>query len=1286
MKRIAEVKDLELTDCPLLLFECELVDGRMERWSTHTVSFGGSEYTARVLKHSNFELKAGMSDGIDGTARVTVVLANADGRFSELESVAGFKGAKLMVRFAFFDLATGLPTTESDVVFLGVGNAPDEVTESTMRLTFANRMSLQRLQLPEVRIQRRCPWMFPGTAGQRTEAVDGGNKGKYSPFYRCGYSPDVAGGSGQMIGGQPATSCNYTRGDCEARGMFAAPAARFGGIEYLPSTIDVRSYGSKESQSSAPVENLGRYEDVVPLVYGTAWCTPVIIFARNDGNLTRMEVLLGLGKLQGVLRVLVNGVEVPAGIAGHDMTATGWFNFTARGERSGSTNPDFPDGDPYGSMSVLGIVVPNRIADGTPLPKVRVLLQGMLLERFAADGSSLGEAFANNPAWVILDTLLRAGWDRAEIDVPSFASAAAYCDDRLVTQDLNGNETTVPRYQCNAALTSRRSAGDIVRGIRNGAGLYLGFGPEGKIRLRAESTLAIQQPVRAESSNSITQINGGWPAYEFGDGTHGFGGILCSETGVPSIRMWSRTSADTVNRLHVEFQDEQNEYQQDSLSLIDADDLLLTGQEVSGTLTALGLPNFSQAARILRRQLNRSVRGNRYVEFETSVKGIGLSPGDIISLTYLREGLDRALFRVVSIKPGMNYRTVAITAQWHEDAWYEAEEELSSNGTRQPSAVVGIPKPISGTITLRERLAAGGDGTARVILSAEFRRPQASGMAVPGVPLLAISPDVDTEGGTLPGGRVYYYAVTAVDGEGRESRLSFTATAWTPATSNTNRITLTGMSFPRGAGQFHVYRGTNPAVLNRIASNVLVAASFVDAGLPDGSVGPPDENYDHANAYWRMQTLPSTDVGDASASSVTGIDLQVSENSLRGQVVRISDGLGAGQERTVVSNAGQVINVTPAWTIVPTAANKFTVVESGWRFGASTSGETLEFDVPNQSGANVEVVLRSANVLDRECAYELSQLLIWTIGGSSGGDLEPAGLPIFDLRPIGRGLLELSPISFASPDNTSSITSGTLGLHYRDELDGLPTAALTADAAPSSDVVSIAGATAAHVNGLIQIEQEIIRIDEILSTSGSFRVTRGMYETDTVLHETGKPVVFLKRKVATLGFPPGFFRSPSAANFSYTIDLPSSRLSAGTLFVNNDQGNSPTGYKVFTSLTDGGLRTYGGGQLSLQVPGILAVEANATPPLVIQNATSVVDILANVATEPDGAAIQMEVTVDGMPYCALTIPSQSNASEPVSGASLPPLPTKGIIGLNITGVPIAGGVQPGRDLTVTIRV
>ena len=64
-----------------------------------------------------------------------------------------------------------------------------------------------------------------------------------------------------------------------------------------------------------------------------------------------------------------------------------------------------------------------------------------------------------------------------------FAAVAQRCNALVPTVDVNGNSTTIPRYQCNLLLTGRRSAGDIVRGIRNGSAMYLSFDSNGLIQL-----------------------------------------------------------------------------------------------------------------------------------------------------------------------------------------------------------------------------------------------------------------------------------------------------------------------------------------------------------------------------------------------------------------------------------------------------------------------------------------------------------------------------------------------------------------------------------------------------------------------------------------------------------------------------------------------------------------------------------------------------------------------------------------------------------------------------------
>ena len=239
MQTIFELKEQAVTDTPLLLFDCVLSDGTAEHWSTHAVSVGGIAYSARVLGHNVFELQASSDQGVDGVPRISLILANADSHCSEIERATGWKGARLTAGLVFYDLRNAAPLTDSSVIFQGICNPPDQILEATFQITATNRMNLQRLSMPQVRIQRLCPWDFPSDLAQRTEAVNGGASGKYSRYYRCGYSPDVAGGTGALNGTAPFTACGYTRTDCQARGMFA----NFGGIEFVPPAISVRAFG-----------------------------------------------------------------------------------------------------------------------------------------------------------------------------------------------------------------------------------------------------------------------------------------------------------------------------------------------------------------------------------------------------------------------------------------------------------------------------------------------------------------------------------------------------------------------------------------------------------------------------------------------------------------------------------------------------------------------------------------------------------------------------------------------------------------------------------------------------------------------------------------------------------------------------------------------------------------------------------------------------------------------------------------------------------------------------------
>lgn len=1312
MTSIHAIKNQEILPAPVMLMECRLRDGRIERWSTHRVTAAGETYEPRVIRHNQFEMRLGAEEGIDASSRFSITLANVDSRYSQLERTVGWKGATLKVRFVFCDLKSGAATTEPVAVFLGIANPPEEITEKTIRLSFVNRLSLQRIILPPVRVQPRCPWLFPASLEQRGEAVFGAENGVYSKFHACGYSPDFDGGAGNLApDGTPYTSCNYTKSDCMARGMHSSdtvgrPTGRFGGFQFLPPSISVRAHGSKEARQSDPLDNRAQVNDVLPMVYGTAWVQAPVVFARNDGNLTHCEVLLGLGRMEGVHKVLVNGVEIPMGVNGRDMTATGWYNVVSLGTRNGGFNLNFRDangeplGDPHGSIGILAVAVPNRLNDGRTTPKVEVLLDGLHLEQFDAEGQTEGMSFTKNPAWILLDLLRRSGWRLEEIDVASFVKAAAHCDRLIEAKDTNGNVITTKVFECNLALTRRRSAAEVVRGVRLSAALLLTFDTGGRLQLKAEASMQTQNPVKPESSNSTTSWNGGWPSYEFGDGTHGFSGLLRHANGDPTLRWWSRSTSECANRLSVEFQNAFNEYQQDGVSLADQDDVLITGQELGASLPAIGFPHFDQAIRVTRFYLMKGIQGNGYVEFETGLHSLGLRPGDLITLTYLKEGFDRAPFRILKITPSENYATTRIVAQRHMDEWYElleGAESVEAGLIRFSGRQGGVPRPLAGLklnnegeqeFEVEEVALSRTDGGAAVQLRVRFRPPARPGPSAVAVPLLGLSPRVETTGGSLRGGESWYYAISALNVEGEESDLSFAVRTTLPAITDTNKVVLRDISLAAGSTGIRVYRGWNPQQLHLIGESSGTHSEFADDGLEATLTPPPDPHYDHANFYWRLELMPEVQATLHGATWIGNASLGMLEHEYRGATVRIVRGRGRGQERAVMDNTTTLLTLATPWTTEPDATSFFVISESSWRFGGATRSSEISFEVLNREGTVVQISGRSANALNQETPSELSVLHRHLVGGatgSEGGDADKPPQPVFALSVGRRGQIEMLGVGFESLENTRTVTAGTLTLHYWDELTAPSSDQLAEDMEPLEETLTLAGGGTAAPGDVLQIGEELLRVEQ-QGSNGVLMVERGVVASQPQNHPAGSAVWRLRRFVAITPFPRNFFGSPASGSYTTNLRLPHVRIAGAEFHVTNSVGDSPSTAVCYTALSQGGLRTLSGGQYTIQVPGEPVLENSVAPPLVVDESQAVGDIYATLAEAPAGGPLGLRLRLNGEPYCTLSIAAGARVSDAVDGRNLPPLESGANVTLDVVEVPTEAGSRPGRNLTVTIRV
>lgn len=1309
MSTFFELKEAVSTATPLLCFDFLFTDGHRERFAAQECIVEGNTYTRRVIEQQLHENSLGGDDSIGAFTRIGITLSNSDGLLTQVERTHGFKGAEVTVRFVFLEPGTGTLASTPAEVFRGVADMPSVIDESRVVLLAENRFSLFHAKLPATPLQRRCPWHFPYDAETRTEAVDGGANGRHSMFYRCGYSAGIPGGKGNLDGSVPFTSCAGTRTDCASRGMLDSDennqtTRRFGGFTYLPASILVRTHGSRALQPAIVNGNHPQSNDVAPLVYGQGWLTPPLIHSLNDGNLTRMLLLLCDGPVEEVQRVVVNGAEIPAAVEGRDMSSTGWFKRVASGSREGSflSKPDndgyYPEADPHGSMTTLEVVIPNALQKGSASPSVEVLLKGLRLLTFSESGAAAGFVFSSNPAWVLLDVLLRSGWQMTELDLPSFARAAGHCDELVEVGLWNGATRMQPRFSCNLVLQKRRSVAEILRGLREASFLFLRGTAAGLLEAVVESTVALQQPSKDALSNAIEPLNGGWPVYEFGDGTGGRGGILRGSSGAPAFRMFCKPASDCPNRIFAEFQDAWNDFQTDRVSLFDSREVRRRKQEVVQSSRAMGLSTYPQAARAVYLALKRSTHGNLLVEFETGLRGLGVRPGDLITVSYPKHGLDRQLFRVSRLSPSADLQTTRIVAQLHDDAWYSdvvLDEIGGIDRYRRPGSAFSAPRPLCGKVVyadgttnfdIVEIAAPVSDGSYRVQISCGFLLPTNTVSGELAAPLVPLSAAIIPEAGSLPPGETYYYRFTCADGNGNESEVTPPVAVQIPTGASGYGVSVQQIQAETEASEIRVYRGPAVDVSYLIATLPASATTFTDNGLPYLPSVPPDTNFHHANFYWREEVHPAAPNSAAESGSISWASATWTEDQFQGKLVWIVSGKGQGQERVITANNANTLFVEP-WNVIPDHTSSFAIAQPTWQLGCKTTGTPASFQIPNTSGAVVEILGVAANALDAESPANRSVITRWTVGGGSlvPVDAEAPGLPVFTLSTRGNGDLRLSGVGFDTLENTATIQSGTAEIYYRDELLGLPSARLIGAIDDAATVLTFSEDLALAAGDFLQIDHEVLRVTAV-GTANDVTVERASLGTTAAAHSTDALPFRLEKRGMAFAVPLQFFGSPASGAFEQSFYLPHASIAAAALWFTNGVGAGEAGIQSFTGFDDYGLRTGYGGQYALFVEGYLAIEDDAAIPLLVDRDHSVQDVYATLESPATGGPVEIDITLNQEVFCSLTFAQGSPFSNTVSGVFLPPLRSGGRLGINVRSVQHSSGTIPGRDLSVRIRL
>jgi len=947
-------KELAVAYRPVVLCSFTFPDGATLHVSTHNgdaahggYSYSGVNYLPRIEDEEIDRLASLSEQGIDRVPSVTIKLADPDGWvWTTYERGHGFKGAQVLLRLVLHDPATGAYSTDSLIPFLGACEHP-AMDDKNLTVTAQARLNLTRFMLPSVQIQQRCPWINPVTADQRTKASN-----PLSAFYLCGETRDTAaappcaytkqtctqprrfGGvtwepistdtgreyiSGNKISWRNADTSgkykdywplflgglcwltarplnvvgdgNYTRGEAAIGfGEIEVQRVIVNGVElsYSPGmTGDFRwHYVNDGSRDGTP--NHDRPYNSTGDPYGNLtaiqWLTTRnVVDPSSEPNIRVLARRKKIRIYRRIASASASGGEITIAFDGPNEDCAGNAPFTVTVAGCGLAAANGTWGllnwawGPPGTITLQGSSATGSGAGGV------VWYEGPGV--FAA-----GQAQGASTPWVLAEALDWVDVDFSVLDTGTFADVAKVCNGSISYGDQSGSQQTQARFSTSVAIRDRRSAAEVIRGLRQSIGAALVPGPDGKIRLLIEGPLAEQQPTAVDGSNYNTPV-----ASKKRDGStaSGYAAYRFDESNSWGLKRSPRQLADAPNRVAFPFQDPVQGYAISNFALVDSDDLARTGQEISGGLQVNpeGIASQNHALRCAKLGLAKIHRGNPandtrgtdWYEWSTSFRGCKLAVGQIVLLNDARLGLTNQMVRLTEIKPARNFETVALKGHWHSDDWYldsaaNADDPAYSAKRRDRLARPAFPwlpdtaVPITGDPMSTERTFAlipsyetRADGTVNVRVKVRGKIPVNTFTDI-SVPSIAAQASVSTTDGAIPGGISVYVAVVALQGGAQSAPSSMICRADIPSGMDTNKVTIPVYSWDSATDGYAVYAGTNP---NRMAwqfDGDGMPAAVDLANLAVGTFGLPDVEFDRL--MMRMKRVTNSGLWGAQISVV----------------------------------------------------------------------------------------------------------------------------------------------------------------------------------------------------------------------------------------------------------------------------------------------------------------------------------------------------------------------------------------------------------------------------------
>lgn len=596
------------------------------------------------------------------------------------------------------------------------------------------------------------------------------------------------------------------------------------------------------------------------------------------------------------------------------------------------------------------------------------------------------------PPWVLLDLLVKANWSVTEIDMATFIAAGVFCAAPVSYINQVGSTSSHQRFKCQFVLEQRKSAAEVIAGVLRSFNGYLAWGQNGLLQLYINQTLGDSQPSTIPGSNYNTGVSSkladgttatGYLAYLFDESN-----IFRNPSGDPDIEFSANATVQTPNQIIINFQDEDNQFVDDSANIVDVNAVNRAGSTlqpggsiIPETFNVIGISNFDQATRVANvymaeRQYGNELNipiGTRTLTVTTTVRCEHLRVGHIVGLTLQMYNYSKQQFRVMAIAPSTDFQTCKLTLQWHNDTWY-----LDAYG-QAPQAFysyAGISRPVRAPHPWQADVEIPNVAASNPLFSANevsFQLAEMDGLQANGNPLISLQvggkPPINiinaacqpplvppqatctTSAGSVPMGN-YLVQICAVDASGN----------YTPPTgliravlTGTGQITIPNIGWDTNTSGYDVFVGYDHYSITHQLSGSGTPSSITITSLPNvASYAPPDmaagfieldtKQVVHAGIIGEVVALPPTSSpntvtigapGSGTLGSVAGRYLWLIgrpnlENNLPIITFNIVSNVGSvltvDRDPTTLLQVGDVVVITTQ----ATSATSTTITDTGW--------------------------------------------------------------------------------------------------------------------------------------------------------------------------------------------------------------------------------------------------------------------------------------------------------------------------------------------------------------------